>query len=145
MKTQITYTTGFSIPKALPHAFDPEEDSSDIFGDSVEVVGGKLILQSKCGSTTFLQWEEEGNAFLIPATTARYEGAYCALNAVWGIDFPQFTLGGVDSSYGHFKTMAGYELARRAVTFARIADTNNASPAASAAMDGIADEHGNPL
>ena len=113
MKTTITFSKEFAIPRSLPHAYGQEADSSDIFDDSVAVVDGKLVLQSKCGSTTFLQWEETEDAFLIPASISQYEGAYSALNAVWGIDFPPCEIGEVESSLGNFATIEGYEVARR--------------------------------
>jgi hypothetical protein len=142
MKTVITFVRGFSIPKELPHAFD--FSGSPIFCDTVKVVAGKLILTSICGMTTFHSWSETEDAYIIPAgATASYTGAYGALNAVTGIDFPPCEYGEIKSSYGRFQTKAGYELARRALVFARYADLNGHAEVASREMDAIADRLGN--
>jgi len=146
MKTTIKYTETFSIPKTLHHGFDPSDSDSDIFCDSIEVDGERLLLSSRCGVTKFARWEETEDGYIIPAGGwGEYEGAYSAMNAVVGIEFPKSTIGEVESSYGTFKTVEGYQLARRAVAFAQLADANNAIGAASASMDTIADRLGNPV
>jgi len=142
MKTTIYYTASFSIPKDLPHQFVAED--SEIFGDSVEVIGKRLLLKSRCGTTKFARFEEKEECYIIPAGAwGLYNGAFSAMNAVVGIEFPKCTIGEVESSYGTFKTVEGYQLARRAVAFAQLADINNAIGAASAAMDTISDRLGN--
>ena len=142
MKTTIYYTENLSIPKNLTHAFDAED--SEIFGDSVEVVGERLLLKSRCGVTKFARWEETSDSYIIPAGAwGQYDGAYAAINSIKGIKFPKCITGEVESSYGTFKTLEGYQLARRAVAFAQLAEANDKIGAASAAMDTISDRLGN--
>ena len=144
MKTTIKYTETFSISKTLPHAVDPSD--SDIFGDSIVIEGETLILRSNCGVTTFRRFEEKEDEFVIPAGAwGIYDGAYSAINSVVGIEFPKSTIGSIESVYGKFKSIEGYELARRAVAFAQLANANNAIGAAKAALDTISDRLGNSL
>ena len=142
MKTTIKYSESFSITKNLPHQFGAGE--SEIFGDSITIDGKNLVLWSRCGTTTFRQWEETSDSYIIPAGGwGDYNGAYSAMNAVVGIEFPKCTFGEIQSNYGTFKTLKGYQLARRAVAFCANAEANNAIGAASAAMDTISDRLGN--
>jgi len=144
MKTTIKYIETFSIPKDLPHQFVAGE--SEIFGDSITVVGEILILLSHCGATNFRRWEETEDKFIIPAGAwAQYEGAYASINSVVGIKFGECTIGAVESNYGNFKTLEGYQLARRAVSFAQLADANNSTVKASSSFDKVADRLGNLL
>lgn len=146
MKTEIKYAAEFRIPKTLPHAPLEGEESTDIFDDDVRVVDGELVLSSRCGETRFRDFKDQGDSFLIPAGAyVRYKGAYAALNAVWGIKFPAYELGWIESRYGQFRTQAGYDLARRAIVFASQADRNNAVKRADEAFDQIAERSGNPL
>jgi hypothetical protein len=109
MTTTIYYSQSFFVPAALPHA--ENEESSDIFGDSITETQEGLVLRSNCGATVFREftpveggWEVRGNA--------EYDGATCAINAVWGVEFPPCEFGAVESSWGYFPTMAEYELER---------------------------------
>lgn len=113
MQTHINYTREFSIPKKLPHALI-EEEESDIFDDNIRVINGELLLSSRCGETRFRDFRDEGEYFVIPAgACAQYRGAYAAVNAVWGIEFPPCEFGSVESSWGIFPTMEGYRLERK--------------------------------
>ena len=135
MRTTITYSTGFTIPKLLPHAAEEngyDLDVSDIFSDDVYIgIDGKLVLSSLHGETRFHPFTEESDCYVIEAgTTAQYDGAYRALNTVWGVEFPESTLGEITSSYGAFKTVDGYDLARRAISFTKQMDAQGTAKGA---------------
>lgn len=120
MKTTLKFMQEFRIPKILPHAGprpdECEEEWSNFCYDYVAAgPEGSLELTSNCGTTTFPNgtWSEGDDAFTISAeTTAHYDGAYAAINAVWGIDFPECGIGAVESTYGNFPSVEEYEAAR---------------------------------
>lgn len=105
MKAKVTYLSELRIPKDLPHGEDKALDEDDfIYWDSVYPDHDGLVLQSLRGTTVFPAWEDKGDHYLIPAnTTATYSGAYAALNAVWGVQFPDCVIEDIKSSYGRFK------------------------------------------
>ncbi|MES2985956.1 MAG: hypothetical protein V4686_02410 [Patescibacteria group bacterium] len=118
MKAKLNYLDSFTIPTNLPHA---EGDTChDILGDSVGICekhGVKMLcLSSNKGSTFFHSWRDAGDHYIIPAdTTAEYEGAYHALNAVWGIKFPDCDVSYIESTIGNYNKLADYEKARRLI------------------------------
>lgn len=120
MKTTIKYLAGFSIPKVLPHAgpTDDQDQSNwnwDIFNDEVTITDQRLYLSSNRGETIFPagSWIDNSDHYTIVANTvAEYDGAYAALNSIWGIKFPECTVGEVESRYGNFPTVQDYQAAR---------------------------------
>ncbi len=112
MKAVIRYSVEFTIPKLLPHA-KCEENDNTIFRDTVGVRDGYLQLDSHCGNTRFQSWTENEDSYIIPSWGyAHYDGAWGAMNAVWGITFPECKVGQIESSYGKYQTLAHYEFAR---------------------------------
>jgi hypothetical protein len=115
MKANIVYSDPFRIPKLLPHRSPSDGDGEirqdDIFNDSVGVEEGKLILRSCCGKTTFHDWIEDEVCFFV-AIFATYDGARRAFNAVWGIEFPECVVTGIESTLGKFLTLEDYDYAR---------------------------------
>src|SRR5690554_1269247 len=120
MKCRVEYKKSFFIPENLPNRYFPDdEEENNICHDVVEVRDGRLVLSSLCGSTTFREFREVDGGWEVSAQIAAYEGAYNALNTIYGIKFPDWQIvGTIASSYGEFKTVAGYELAREAISAA---------------------------
>ena len=112
MKALVSYRNPFSITKTLPHADVGDDSNSDILGDDVTFIEGKLILSSRCGTTTFEYWEDMGDHYVVSGT-ASYDGAWHALNAIWGIEFAECEITKIESSIGAFDTKEDYEFARR--------------------------------
>jgi hypothetical protein len=123
MKASIVYSRGFRIPKVLPHCSprdnDEGENQDNIFNDEVFVhqvpgSGQVLRLMSRCGCTDFRDWDEEENEhfYIYGDCWAKYDGARGALNAVWGIEFPECTVTDIESSLGKFDTLEDYDYAR---------------------------------
>lgn len=147
MKAKVTYLSELRIPKDLPHGEDKALDEDDfIYWDSVYPDHDGLVLQSLRGTTVFPAWEDKGDHYLIPAnTTATYSGAYAALNAVWGVQFPDCVIEDIKSSYGRFKTLWAYRLARRALQMVKTAEANGTIPALQRVLMEHGDSNGNFL
>lgn len=125
MKCRVEFKKSFFIPENLPNGFFEDEEENNICQDVIEVIDDRLVLSSRCGVTTFRKFRKVTGGWAIPAQVATFEGAYNALNAIHGIDFPDWHIvGTIKSSYGEFKTLSGYELAREAISAARTADGN---------------------
>lgn len=122
MKAKIKFMGEFEIPKNLPHAAGESPD--DIFGDSVVADGGYLDLRSNCGHTAILcSWDDMGDHYMIHAgAPAIYEGAFGALNEIQGIDFPACEITDIESSYGQFRTLRGYKVARKFAAMAKFCE-----------------------
>ena len=113
MKAKIVYSTEFIIPKILPHAELASAGNEEIFGDSVDYSNMGITLKSNHGETHFWNYRVEQDYFVIPADTmATYKGARRALNAVWGIEFPECVVTNVESTIGRFETLEDYDRAR---------------------------------
>ena len=139
MKCKVEFEKAFVIPANLPNAyFEDDEEENNICHDVIEVIDDRLVLSSLCGSTTFRQFREVDGGWEVSAQIAAYEGAYNALNTIYGIKFPDWHIVGViQSSYGEFRTLAGYELAREAISAARTADGNGTAAEALDALKSL--------
>ena len=138
MKCKVEFKEAFFIPENLPNGYFEDEEENNICQDVIEVRDDRLVLSSRCGVTTFRQFRKVDGGWAIPAQTARFEGAYNALNAIQGIDFPDWHIvGTIKSSYGEFETLAGYELAREAISAARTADSNGSAVEALEALKSL--------
>lgn len=114
MKATLKFAAAVIITKTLPH--EAGDKPSDFYWDSVGVVEGQLVLGSKCGSTSFSNWEDKDDHYVVPATArVAYEGARNALNAVWGVEFPTCEVTEVESTIGRFENLEDYDEARRLV------------------------------
>jgi hypothetical protein len=143
MKATLSYSSGFEIPKNLPHAGDGGEDR--IFSDSVAVAPCEgLALSSACGRTIFPEFRDCGDHWEVGAY-AVYDGAYHALNAVWGVAFPVCKLSDIVSSFGDYATEAGYVAARRAIKAVQSHERNGKVERFAAALDSVSDELGNAI
>jgi len=138
MKCKVEFEKAFYIPQNLPNGYFEDEEENNICQDVIEVRDGRLVLSSRCASTTFREFREVAGGWAIPAQVATYKGAYNALNAVYGIKFPKWNIiGTIESSYGEFKTVAGYELAREAIRAALTADSNGSAAEALDALKSL--------
>jgi len=161
MKIQLKYATPFTVPTVLPHAPFEGDESQDICCDEYEITPcfpdafaeGKATVAlvkifSKCGTTTLdCVARKTGEGVTVcgrgsdeEGPEAVFEGAENALNAVWGIEFPEFTvIGEIESSYGRFPSISAYQTAKRAVKAAQ-RGTLTAED-----LDSVLDRHGNRL
>jgi len=125
MKAQLTYHTQFFIPEVLPHQYDPDaEYGHDICGDEAYIDDdGNLALETNCGVTRFKSYIEVPGGWLVTGrplegggfeACATYNGAYNALNACVGVNFPSYKAEKISSSLGEFPEQWEYEQARLA-------------------------------
>ena len=128
MECKVEFEKAFFVPANLPNAYFDDEDYNDICQDVIEVRDDRLVLSSLCGSTAFRNFRKVDGGWEVAPQVATYKGAYNALNSVYGIEFPAWHIvGTIKSSYGEFKTLSGYELAREAIRAAVRADSNGSS------------------
>ncbi len=127
MKAKLYYYKEFFIPRELPHAWRddvPPEDT--IFQDVVFVDGDELVVSSAHGTTRipmkYVKYvvETEDGFRVKKGAEAYYEGAFNALNAVWGVEWPSHERGecygyDVESTYGFFPSLHQYMAFRKAV------------------------------
>lgn len=113
MKATIKFEGVTVIPAVLPHAEGEEYD--DIMGDyCAERADGTLALGSRCGETVFPAWAWSGSTlsgYRVSPCEASYEGAWRALNAVWGVQFPKCKVVDIVSTKGRFSSLGEYEAA----------------------------------
>jgi hypothetical protein len=123
MQCKVYYQAGFEIPYELPHQAPDgpaPEGWCDFYWDSVcPGDDGMLVLESQCGKTTFAPnaWASTPDGYAITPNPnnfwhAEFQGAYCALNAIAGIEFPKCRMLEVKSTLGEFATGNDYLLAR---------------------------------
>jgi len=138
MECKVEFEKAFFVPANLPNAYFDDEDYNDICQDVIEVRDDRLVLSSLCGSTAFRNFRKVDGGWEVAPQVATYKGAYNALNAVYGIKFPAWHIvGTIKSSYGEFKTLSGYELAREAIRFAVRADSNGSAAEALDALKSL--------
>ena len=138
MEVKVKFEKEFFIPANLPNGYFEDDEPNNICHDVIEVIDDRLVLSSRCGSTTFRQFRKVDGGWVIPAQVATYKGAYNALNAIYGVEFPDWQIvGTIKSSYGEFKTLSGYELAREAISAVRAADGNGTAEAALEALKSL--------
>jgi len=149
MKARILYLENFTIPKSLPHAEDLRDADGNLFDDPIfrdciyeDSMG--LVLQSLCGTTIFPQWSDDGTHYTIPSgTTATFSGAWAAMNAVCGISFPNCKVINIESTYGKFQTLHGYELARKCLQMIKTVEAQGRLSLLSHALSPHCDSLGN--
>lgn len=124
MKAKLYYYKEFFIPRELPHAWrDDVPSGNTIFQDAVFVDGDELVVSSACGTTRIpmARVTETKDGFRVKkGTMAYYEGAFNALNAVWGVKWPSHERGechgyDVESTYGFFPSLYQYMAFRKAI------------------------------
>ena len=124
MKAKLYYYKEFFIPRELPHAWrDDTPPGDDIFQDAVFVDGGELVVLSAYGTTRIpmARVVKTKDDFRVKkGTIAYYEGAFNAMNAVWGVKWPDHKRGechgyDAESTYGFFPSLYQYMVFRQAI------------------------------
>ena len=118
MRANIVFKSEFFVPTpaGLPHARG--EGDPDIFGDWTEVADNFLWIRSNTGEMMIPGWcttEIPAGWKVQAGTPAVYEGAYHAMFAVAGIEFPKAKVTNIESTFGQFPTLEEYEAYRRAI------------------------------
>lgn len=119
MDAKIEYFGGFFVPEHPQHECVECAEcchGNCFYGDSVSVGDdGGITLVTNCGMTTIpaeLVEKVEGG-FMISPGEAFFKGAYNALNAMSGIEFPDCEVRDIQSSLGSYWLPEQYERARR--------------------------------